>query len=147
MPDSAPTPNAQRGPKRSTTQPVSGAPSGVPPITTAIRNASTRPRIVRSVVSCIIELLAVMNVSDARPTRNSITANRYGPGITAATASVTPNPPADTDISTIPGTGRRADNSAPVIVPTAIAEVSRPYWLASPWNSVTDIVEMKIAKL
>src|SRR3546814_8061533 len=33
------------------------------------------------------------------------------------------------------------------MVPTAIAEVSRPYWLASPSNCVTDMVEMKIAKL
>ena len=116
-------------------------------MTTAIRSASTRPRIARSVVSCIIELLAVMKVSAARPTKNSTTPNRSGPGITAATATPRPNPAADTAISTIPGTGRRADSSAPHMVPAAIAEVSRPYWLASPWNTVTDMVEMKMAKL
>src|SRR5690606_7528180 len=146
-PESAPTPIAQRAPIASTSQPTNGAPSGVPPITTAIRNASTRPRIARSVVSCIMELLAVMKVSAAYPTKNSITANHTGPGDAAASAALTPNPAADTAISTIPGTGRRADISAPLMVPTAIAEVSRPNWLESPWNTVTDMVEMKIAKL
>ena len=116
----------------------------MPPITTAIRSASTRPRIARSVVSCIIELLAVMKVSAASPTKNRTTANDTGPGINAATATLSPNAAADTAISTMPGSGRRADSSAPARVPTAIAEVSRPYWLASPWNTVTDMVEMKM---
>ena len=47
----------------------------------------------------------------------------------------------------MPGNGLRADSRAPHMVPAAIAADSRPYWLASPWNTVTDMVEMKMAKL
>ena len=42
---------------------------------------------------------------------------------------------------------RRAASSAPITVPIAMIDISRPYWLASPWNTLTDMVEMKMAKL
>ena len=40
-----------------------------------------------------------------------------------------------------------AASSAPATDPTAMTEVRNPYWLAPPWKTETDIVEMKIGKL
>ena len=42
------------------------------------------------------------------------------------------------------GFSRRAESSAPTTDPTAMIEVSNPYWLAPAWKTVTDMVEMKI---
>src|SRR3546814_18419288 len=94
-------------------------------MTTAIRSASTRPRIVRSVVSCLIELLSVMKVSAARPTKNSTTPNRTGPSITAADATLRQNEPAGTATRTAHGTVHRADSSALPMELTSIAAASR----------------------
>jgi hypothetical protein len=57
-----------RGPNVSPTQPMMGAPTGVPPMKIAMYRAITRPRIAGSVASCTLVFAAVIRVSDDSPT-------------------------------------------------------------------------------
>ncbi len=70
----APIPSDQRAPNTVATQPISGAPMGVPPCSTTMYTASTRPRITGSVESWMLVLQAFMKVSEASPTGTSATA-------------------------------------------------------------------------
>ena len=74
-PEAAPTPSAQRGPKRSATQPTIGAPIGVQPSAMARRIAITRPRIAGSVESCIRLLVELVKVRADTPMTTSATPN------------------------------------------------------------------------
>ena len=67
--------------------------------------------------------------------------------MTAASAHPNPKMAALVSSSLISGFARRAASRAPITDPTAMIEVNRPYWPEPPWNAVTDMVEMKIAKL
>jgi hypothetical protein len=65
----------------------------------------------------------------------------------AATKKPAPNKSAPLSIIWNWGLARWAERRAPVTEPIAMIDVRSPYWLAPAWNTVTDIVAMKIAKL
>ena len=69
-----PIATVQRGPHTSPTQPIRGAPSGVPPRKIAWYSAITRPRMIGVVDSCTDALAAVITVSEASPVGTSSTA-------------------------------------------------------------------------
>src|SRR6202022_2799973 len=138
-PEAAPRPNAQRGPNLSATQPTIGAPIGVQPSAIARRIAMTRPRITGSVDNCIRLLVEFEKVKAETPMITRAQPNSQVSG--AIAASVQPNPKiaAPTTSSAKRGFSRPAASSAPAIVPIAMIEVKKPYWLAPPGKTLTDL--------
>ena len=65
----------QRAPNVSPTQPMIGAPIGVPPMKIAMYSAITRPRIAGAVRNWTAAFAAVIRVSEPSPTGISATAN------------------------------------------------------------------------
>jgi len=117
-----------------------------PPSPTPTRIAITRRRMVGLVESCIILFVAFVKVSAATPITARATANHQYPGENAA--RVQPIPKTPEPRSSVPnlGSSRPAARSAPLIVPIAMIDDSKPNPRASVWKTLTAMVEMKIGK-
>src|SRR3984893_2366153 len=128
-PEAAPRPNAQRGPNLSATQPTIGAPIGVQPSAIARRIAMTRPRITGSVDNCIRLLVEFEKVKAETPMITRAQQNSQVSMLLDVSVHPNQKTAAPTTSSAKRGFSRPAASSAPAIVPIAMIEVQKPYWL------------------
>jgi hypothetical protein len=123
------------------------SPIDVPPSATPTRIAIPRPRMVGLVESCIILFVAFVKVRAATPITPRAAANHQYPGEKAASAQPIPKTPVPRSNDPKFGLSPRAARSAPLIVPIAMIDDSKPNPRASAWKTFTAMVEMKIGKL